>query len=263
MINLLKQKRRELEKMLSTIELRPQIPTTERLEIVTRNGKALYYKCSQSVDNTKKTKIYIRHSDIDTARQLAQSAYDKKALRILKAQHAALTNFLNTWDEDKIKALYSKMAPERRALISPAEIDDETYAKYWQNKQYEPGTFSPDAPEIFTNKGERVRSKSEKIIADELNRLGIPYHYECPFTINGKTVRPDFYILNIRTRETYIIELLGMLDNPDYARKNVWKINSYTRQGFVPGKNLLILYETSDQPIDMQAFRVLIDTFLR
>lgn len=39
---------------------------------------------------------------------------------------------------------------------------------------------SGDEPLNYTEKGEIVRSKSEKIIADRYHGLGIPYIYELP-----------------------------------------------------------------------------------
>ena len=50
--------------------------------------------------------------------------------------------------------------------------------------------------EIYTERGERVRSKSEKIIADKLFLQNIPYHYERPIYLKGfGMVYPDFCCL--------------------------------------------------------------------
>lgn len=265
MIDSLKQKQKSLIRMLSEAEerMKKNENTSGRVEIERRGEKVIYYKCTGSDKGGLRTKQYIRQADIEEAKLLAQAAYDKKAIPILRDQINALNAFLGRWDENRLKMLYGQMKDERKELIDPMEVDDKTYAARWQSMQYQPGEFMPGFPEIYTNKGERVRSKSEKIIADELLRLNIPYHYEYPLIIDGKTVRPDFYVLNVRNRRTYYMELLGMMDDPDYARKNVWKINQYAKQGYVQGKNLLLLYETSDQPLDMKAVRALIKTYLK
>ncbi len=44
------------------------------------------------------------------------------------------------------------------------------------NQSYEKMSFREDAPEYYSNKGERMRSKSEVIIANLLDKLGIPPH---------------------------------------------------------------------------------------
>ena len=52
--------------------------------------------------------------------------------------------------------------------------------------------------EFYSNSGVRVRSKSELIIANMLEKYGIPYRYEYPLLLNGNDlVRPDFLCLNI------------------------------------------------------------------
>lgn len=257
------QTEKRLEEMLEIVESRLQDPVSGRMEVVKRKNKAEFYKCTGPGPDSVRTRTYLKHADIEEARRLAQAAYDKKALKIISGQIKAADAFLKRWDEDKLKTLYRRMAPERRQLIEPVEVDDETYAAQWLNKVYEPGRFDPDYPEIYTNNGERVRSKSEKIIADELLRRNIPYLYEYPFIIEGRKVRPDFYMLNVRTRKAFIMELLGMMDDPDYAKNNVRKLNSYAREGFIPGKNLILLYETQNQPVDMTVFRILMDTYLK
>ena len=50
--------------------------------------------------------------------------------------------------------------------------------KEWKEKGYNKKGFREDAPIILTEKGERVRSKSEKILADYFYRKGIEYKYE-------------------------------------------------------------------------------------
>ena len=81
-------------------------------------------------------------------------------------------------------------------------------------------------PEIYSERGERVRSKSEKIIADKLYRNGIPYKYEKPLVLKGLgKIHPDFEILNKRTRKEYFLEHLGKMDDIGYVKKNMRRIN--------------------------------------
>lgn len=73
-----------------------------------------------------------------------------------------------------------------------------------------------------TARGELVRSKSEVIIADLLDGLGLPYSYEHPFVGPDGSVRyPDFTVDDAETGRRVLIEHLGMLDRPDYVRR--WK----------------------------------------
>jgi len=108
-----------------------------------------------------------------------------------------------------------------------------------------------------------VRSKSEKIIADTLERRGIPYRYEAPLILqDGVTVYPDFSLLNVRRRKEYIWEHLGMMDNEDYARSAVTKLNSYINSGFFPGEQLILTMESQKTPLGTKTIERMIERYL-
>lgn len=77
--------------------------------------------------------------------------------------------------------------------------------------QYKGKDFEDDSYEIITEKGERVRSKSEKIIADKLD----------------------------------------LMDNPEYCQKAINKLEQYEKNGIFIGKNLIVTFETSKQILNM------------
>lgn len=60
-------------------------------------------------------------------------------------------------------------------MINPFVPDEEEMLRRWDAIEYPPGYFSDKTPEIYSERGERVRSKSEKIIADKYNILGFRY----------------------------------------------------------------------------------------
>ncbi len=41
-----------------------------------------------------------------------------------------------------------------------------------------------------------------------------------------------------------------MMDNPDYLEKALLKLDSYQRNGYFLGDNLIITYETGNHPLD-------------
>ncbi len=127
----------------------------------------------------------------------------------------------------------------------------------------EPMGFAADAPEYYADNGVRVRSKSEIIIANMLENTGVPYKYECPLDLAAKgTVSPDFTCLNVRTRKEYIWEHFGMMDDEEYANKNVQKINAYEEKGYICGVNLIMTFETSRVPVNTNVVREMIERFL-
>lgn len=83
-----------------------------------------------------------------------------------------------------------------------------------------------------TRKGDRVRSKSEVIIANLLYDLGISYEYEKKlFYTKTKWIEPDFTI-NINSKEFYW-EHLGMLGIESYDDRWLEKLNIYKK--YFPG----------------------------
>lgn len=121
---------------------------------------------------------YIKKSERDFARRVAQKDYDTDIVKYAEARIKAIDSFLTSSEKTSLKGIYEKMNPYRRELITTSIISDEEYIKQWQSVKYEGKIFADSTQEIITERGERVRSKSEKIIADKLYALGIPYRYE-------------------------------------------------------------------------------------
>ena len=101
--------------------------------------------------------------------------------------------------------------------------------------------------------GELFRSKSEMHISELLLSMNINYRYEMKLILSGETKYPDFTIKKPGSNERKYIEYFGMLENSDYAKNTLEKINWYLTNGFVPGKNILFLFENTSSGIDLLA----------
>jgi hypothetical protein len=90
-----------------------------------------------------------------------------------------------------------------------------------------------------TTRGEMVRSKSELLIAEKLNILGINYQYERPLdgTTRQGRLRPDFSFIDF-AGNVVLWEHLGRLDRADYRVGWDWKRQWYAQNGFAEGRNL-------------------------
>ena len=69
---------------------------------------------------------------------------------------------------------------------------------------------------------------------------------------SGTARLPDFTILCKSNRREIIWEHLGLLDDPDYLEKSIWKIALYERNGYFLGDRLIITYETKKHPLDIK-----------
>lgn len=138
-------------------------------------------------------------------------------------------------------------------------------AEEWEHVTYCGNTFDEqDTSEFFSDKGERMRSKSEVLIANSLFRKGILYKYEYPIKLyNGKIRYPDFTILNIKRRKIFYWEHLGKMGDNDYVICNVRKISEYGKSGIVLGKNLVLTMETESIPLSTKDIENVINVILQ
>lgn len=211
-----------------------------------------YFYCTK--DNSRGT--YISKNDTGYVKELVQARYDMQVRKAADEELNRIEKMIIMENRQKIVQLYENACPGRKELIKPHVISDEHYAVLWQSEEYKRKAFAEDAPEIFTRKGERVRSKSEKIIADLLCDMGIPYHYEFPLMLEGVgLIYPDFKVLRVKDREVLYVEHLGMMDNPEYASKALLKIESYEKNGIYVGKKLFLTHETKERPINTRILR--------
>lgn len=208
--------------------------------------------------------VYIAKKDFGIARGLAQKDYDQKVLDAIQKERNAIHKYLSGYPKSGPEQIYENLHKERQKLINPICETDEQYIFNWENVKYQGKVFGDADKEFYTAKGERVRSKSEVIIADALNRKGIPYRYEYPIRLKGiGTVYPDFTVLNVKERKEMYWEHLGMMDEPDYAEKALRKIACYEQNGLWQGDKLILTYETKAIPLNQKLISQMIQHYLQ
>ena len=210
----------------------------------------------------EKTGLYLKKRQDKIVKALAQKEYLLKLQRVLENGIRAIKRFLSAYYPDALKKVYENMPKGKKELVVPYQYPDKEYAELWQAKKYEGGLFDENDPEIYTKRGERVRSKSEQIIADRLKDAGIPYRYEFPFVYEGnKVIHTDFTVLNRRTRAEYRWEHFGRMDDPKYRKTFFWKQSLYAQYGYMPGINIIYTFEDKDNPLDTRYVDRLIKKF--
>lgn len=196
---------------------------------------------------------YISKKNEGLIKQLAQKDYMQKILKVMRVEYRKLNNYLESYQLDKLKEVYGSYSDSRKKLISPIALPDNEFIEMWENQVYTQKKSYDKQERIYTDKGELVKSKSEKIIADKLASMGIPYHYEKPIFINGYgNIYPDFHVLNKRLLKEYIWEHFGMMDTPHYANNAVLKLEDLQKNGYYPGKKLILTFESSEYPLSTQ-----------
>lgn len=231
------------------------------LRICNSRNRTQYY---QRIDPTDFNGSYIGEKEFWLAKALAQKDYDRKVLQAIEKELNAIRKFSAAYPEVNAEKIYEKLHEVRQKMVNPIWESEEEYVRKWETVPYQGKGFNDDTPEFYTMKEERVRSKSELIIADLLGREGIPYRYECPIYLKGHgRIYPDFTVLNVKKRKELYWEHLGMMDDSTYAEKALQKIATYERNGIFPGDKLILTYESKNMPVNQKQIMLIIDQYLK
>lgn len=133
------------------------------------------------------------------------------------------------------------------------------FAESWVNEAFESNPLKPENLTYMTESGVKVRSKSERTIADKLFYYGIPFRYECAVGSEGQKMYPDFMIMR-RDGSVVLWEHFGLTGKQDYYLNSVAKIQKYRNMGFVQHKNLICTWE--EDLLDPAEIRRIIERFL-
>jgi len=223
------------------------------LRISYSNDRTRYYVVTDKGDSNG---TYIKKEDRELAFGLAMKDYNTRFLKDAAKELARLEECIKALSKSNADLSFQKLSPHRKDLVTPYLVTDELYAAKWQAKSTKSEAFMTDNLIYDTRRGEKVRSKSEAIIADTLYDLGIPYFYEKKLVLKDGSYRcPDFTILHVKKRQEYYLEHFGLLDQPEYLSKSLQKLDDYRANGIYPGKNFLFTYETEDAPLDIKGIR--------
>lgn len=209
---------------------------------------------------------YLSKTQTELLHQYCQKEYDEKLACLLQKQITKLEKLQRTLNQNPSVEALQIIPKAKQTFITPATLPQPEYLATWQTVFYRKKGFYPNATQFITANGDRVRSKSETILADTLARLKIPYRYEFPVKMNTKgkiiTFHPDFYCLNLRTRQEFIWEHFGLLDDTDYAENVAQKLEIYHKNGYFEGTNLLYTIETEDTPLTTKHVEQIAKKFL-
>ncbi len=247
----------EIEKRIKKISKRLENVPEGSLRVSKAHGKKqFYYKTDQQWK-------YIQRKDRHLAEQLAQKDYDTKLLKALKAQQKAIENFIEDYDPDSAYKVYDNLSEQRKELVTPEYLSDEEFIRQFLSQPYTRPGFKSTDPEFYTDNGERVRSKSEILIANALLRNKVPYLCEFPVYDNGVIfAAPDFKCLNVRLRKIFYWEHLGKLGDQDYVNRNANKFEKYTLSKDFDESSLILTFETENHPLNTKVIEEKIRRYL-
>lgn len=226
-----------------------------------KNKGSRYYRVSGPANEIKE---YIPAENRGLKRALAQKSYNKKFCKLARQELSSIEKFTRKIEKINANAAYINLSEERKGLVEPYIITDEVYAALWQSECFRTNEFKPESKVYSTMRGEKVRSKSEALIANTLFYLGIPYHYEKELILkDGRRRYPDFTILKVRQRKEVYLEHLGLLDNPDYFMNWLKRMDEYHKSGIYTGSRLFMTFETKDAPLNIEEVKSILEHIVR
>lgn len=242
--------------MLSFINQQQENEPQGKLRISKNKGVPRYYHITDPKDTLGD---YVSVENEELIKLLAAKNYLKKMKKEVAAELRDINNYLKKHNTSKLEDIYRSMNDYRKNLITPLAVPDELYVQQWENESYIINPYHDEDKKYPTKKNELVQSKSEAILADMYYDLGIPYRYDAEVKLrNGRTKYPDFTLLDVKNRRIIYHEHLGLLDDDDYRRRNLRKLNEYRRSGIYPGKNLIITYEADGSYLNVREIREMV-----
>ncbi len=260
------QRVQDLKHTLNAVKKKTENMPQGHLKVAVKSRHTEFYHL---MEHGSSQGVYISKKRKALAAQLAQKDYNQKVIKTLEHEINALEQCLKqTCEFSELLNLYNGLSSARKALVIPVTLTDEQYAAQWQKCSWQGKPFLDESSNHYTAKGERVRSKSEVIIADAFFLEKIPYRYEYPVTLKkaGKgevTLYPDFLCLNLRTREEFYWEHFGMMDDPDYVQNAIGKLSLYAENGIFPGHKLILTMETRKESLNTRDIKRIIQEYLK
>lgn len=204
-----------------------------------KNGK--YYKHFLS---SPKGLSYIPAKNKQLIGNLVQKRYHQAIISDLRKELTAIETYKNLMS----------CANEVENLLSDSHIssifnDSISHEEDWSHSSYPPNTNHPETLIHKSMSGNILRSKSEVIIDMALFMHQISYRYECELPLGNHLLYPDFTIKHPLNDSLYYWEHFGMMDNADYVRDYLWKMDKYLNHNIIPGIHLITTYETKEHPL--------------
>ena len=231
-----------------------------RIEKISRNNKDYYRVCLGK--GKERSYKYIAPEDEETVLKYAQKNYRTELLGILERNEKAISEFVKRYNSNPEDTALSSLPDWQADMIrNDASSYNGKYISDWLKEPYVQNPFRPEERTIKTLRGDYVRSKSERDIADALYRRGIPYRIDCEVKLKDGTIYTDFVILHPHTLELYYWEHSGMLGDQSYIQANYDRISRYALSGILIGERLIVTGECNKQALESETIERLIEAF--
>lgn len=242
MIKQLLKRREQIVSEIEKCEIEINNAPRGRLQIH-RNGNTLRWRL---VGDDRKRRNMSKN-EITLAKKLARKRISFDYMKLLKKELYAIEFCLNHMPNDSD---YIDLNEEKSLYASLLNIPT-TKKTPWHQQEYERNKAHPEGLKHQSPSGNILRSKSECLIDMSLFYRGIPFRYESKLVIGTNKFFPDFTFYKEKTGEYKYWEHFGMMDDPQYRKKALAKIDQYIKAGLIPNEEVIFTFETSMTPISV------------
>lgn len=216
---------------------------------LSKKDDGIYRSC---YENGKQYMVKLNTAENDLLYKLKKRRYITKALPVLNKRKKQCINYLKAdklYDPIKIQSLL----PSQYNGLNGLDIflEDDINIDEWLENDYIQGQMYMENKKYLSAHGLTTRSKSEALIGIRLAESNIPFKYEPSLNLGNNIFYPDFEILLTKRRRIVYWEHFGMIDNPDYVLKMLYKLNEYAKHGIYLGYNLIITFENLSHPLTL------------
>ena len=198
---------------------------------VKRGKKSVAITCDP--DNPQYT---ARHPRVLVAASKTGKVYAEKINGYLKVK-SEYDSLLDSWN-----ATYSFAPPRVEFPITQFYDPHVMNNEYYNNKTGHLGRYISENP-TFSEDGE-LKSKNELMGAELLHQMDIPFKYETELYIEEteEKINPDYLVNFYEIDRCAYLEVLGMNDKGDYSVRTSYKINSYSKGKYRPGREVIYVH---------------------
>lgn len=243
----LKRQEKELKDILIKMDEKSKLRFNGHIKI-DRSNKKTYFKLYK---NNKYIKTLNKY-DQSIIQSYFQSNYENKVYKKAKKLLPIIKRLNKIYKDDSIDSIYDDLDPIKKSIVKPIRKTKKQIAEEWLNEGYRSLTIPK----------EEFRSKSEYIIASKLKNKDISFKYEKElFLHNYGRVYPDFTIFDPNTNKEIYWEHFGMMDDIEYRDKTYRKIQAYIDNGYLPGINFIMTFESAVKPLNYKLVNKMISEY--
>lgn len=219
--------------------------------------KGSYFKFGYAFKdgNDNLNEIYVRKKDLGNYKDQIAVQCAKKVKPVVNNLIHALERNMGSYDDKALSKVYEELCEAYGENVPKPFYSNRLLMEKWKNSDYAKLDYKLEKLVYSTNKGEKVRTKIEALVANILFDMQIPYRYEARLKKDAKIFWPDFTLISPVNGRVFYLEIFGMMTDKNYAIDNLKKINDYNKAGIIQGDKLIIVFDSEDAPFDEESFK--------